>query len=144
MEGKEHLSGALLRPINPAASIILGVYTVLWGMWVASPFWSAFAHVSYYSVMAHLAPEWVWGLIGIFCGGLMIYGAVRRTYRELTNGAGTIALFWFFIGICNFLADWQATGGVMAFMIFIYGAFVYLNIRVNYKGRKYLPSDFLR
>lgn len=143
LSNKEHLAGALLKPINPSASIIIGVYTVLWGIWVASPFWSAFARASYYSVMAQLAPEWVWGLAALFCGGLMIYGATRRTYRELTNGAGSIAILWFLIGICNFLADWQATGGVTSIMIFVYGAFVYLNIRVNYRGNKYLPPDFL-
>ena len=141
---KEHLAGALLKPINPAASVILGVYTVLWGLWVVSPFWSVFARASYYSVMASLAPEVLWGIFALFCGGMMMYGAIKRSYRALTNGAGVMFGHWFIISLCNFLADWQATGGVTSMMIALYAGFVYLNIRVNYKETQTLPVDFLQ
>lgn len=140
---KEHLAGALLKPINPAASIILGVYTVLWGLWVVNPFWSVFARAPLYSVMATIAPEWAWGCFALFCGSLMIYGAWKRSFGALTRGSIFVWGHWFLIGVCYFLGDWQSTGGITAIMLSIYAAFVYLNIRVNFKDTKSLPVDFL-
>lgn len=139
---KEHLAGALLKPINPAASVILGIYTILWGLWVVNPYWSVFARAPLYDVMAQLAPEWMWGCFALLCGGLMAYGATKRSYRALTNGAGAVWFHWCIIGICYFLADWQSTGGITSLCIACYAAFVYLNIRVNYKDTKHLPDHF--
>jgi hypothetical protein len=133
-----------LKPINPAASIILGIYTVLWGLWVVNPFWSVFARAPLYTVMAQLAPEWAWGCFALFCGGLMIYGAAKRSFGALTRGAGFVGMHWFLICLCYFLSDWQSTGGITALMMAIYAGFVYLNIRVNYKETKKLPVDFLQ
>lgn len=142
MNNKEHLAGALLKPINPAASVILGVYTVLWGLWVVNPLWSVFARAPLYSVMAQLAPEWVWGCFALICGSLMIYGATKRSYRALTNGAGIVNFHWTIVGLCYLFGDWQSTGGITALCIAFYAGFVYLNIRVNYKGKKHLPTTF--
>lgn len=141
---QEHLAGALLKPINPAASIILGVYTILWGLWVACPFWSVFARAPLYSVMASLFPEWVWGLFAIFCGSLMVYGATKRSFGALTRGSGFVGIHWFLIGLCYFLGDWQSTGGITAIMLSVYAGFVYLNIRVNFKETHKLPIDFIQ
>jgi hypothetical protein len=144
VNNKEHLAGALLKPINPSASVILGVYTVLWGLWVVNPFWSVFARAPLYSVMASLAPEWAWGCFALFCGGMMIYGATNRSFRALTNGAIAVWGHWFIISVCYFFGDWQSTGGITALMLAVYAGFVYLNIRVNYKETQELPDDFLQ
>jgi hypothetical protein len=139
---KEHLAGALLKPINPAASIILGVYTILWGLWVINPLWSVFARAPLYSVMATIAPEWAWGCFALFCGSVMVYGSMKRSYRALTNGAGVVNFHWTIVGLCYFLGDWQSTGGITALCIAFYAGFVYLNIRVNYKKTKQIPEKF--
>lgn len=144
MNNKEHLAGALLKPINPAASIILGVYTIIWGLWVINPIWSVFARAPLYAVMASLAPEYVWGAFALLCGSAMVFGATRRSFRALTNGAIAVWFHWLLIGVCYFLGDWQSTGGITAIMLAVYAGFVYLNIRVNYKESKELPVDFLQ
>jgi hypothetical protein len=141
---KENLAGALLKPINPSASVILGVYTVLWGLWVVNPFWSVFSGAEVFSVMSGLAPEFVWGIIAILCGSLMIYGATKRAFKSLTRGAGVVGIFWFLISLCYFLSDWHSVNGITAVVMAIYAGFVYLNIRVNYKEKGYLPPDFLQ
>jgi hypothetical protein len=144
VNNKEHLAGALLKPINPAASVILGVYTILWGLWVVNPLWSVFVRAPLYSVMASLAPEWAWGCFALLCGSVMAYGATKRSYRALTNGAAVVFTHWIIVGLCYFLGDWQSTGGITSICIAVYAAFVYLNIRVNYRETKELPNDFLQ
>jgi len=94
--------------------------------------------------MATIAPEWGWGAFAIFCGTLMILGATRRSFGALTRGSGIVAIHWFLVGTCYFLGDWQNTGGITAIMMAVYAAFVYLNIRVNYKETRKLPVDFLQ
>lgn len=43
---------------------------------------------------------------------------------------------WFMISIFYFIADSASTGGITALFISIYGVFLYLNIKVNFKENK--------
>lgn len=135
-DGSEKLAKALLLPINPAAVILLGIYTVLWGLWVANPFWEVFKQAELYGVLATVAPEPFWGCLAIFCGLVTCYGAYKRRYRPLVNGSATAGWHWLMISIFYFLGDPLNTGGITALIFAIYAAFVYLNIRVNHKERK--------
>lgn len=132
-EGSEKLAKALLLPINPAAVILLGIYTVVWGAWVANPFWPVFTHAALYSAMANFMPEWVWGIVAISMGAITIYGAVKRHYAALVRGAASSGLFWFTVSIFYFIGDAANTGGITALIFAVYAAFIYLNIRVNFK-----------
>ncbi len=126
------LAKALLLPINPAAVIILGIYTVLWGFWVVNPFWTAFTSAPLYSVLVSLAPEVFWGCLAIFCGSITVYGAVKRYYRPLVWGACVAGWHWLMIAIFYLLGDWQNPAGITALIFCVYAVFVYLNIRVNF------------
>lgn len=135
---------ALLLPINPAVVVILGVYTSLWGLWVANPFWTVFSQAQLYSAMqgaefiqlvgiVGISPEVFWGTIAIVCGLLITHGAVKRSYKSLVRGA-TIAFFhWGIISLFYFMGDAASTGGITAAVFAVYGAFLWLNIRVNFK-----------
>lgn len=136
----EGLAKAMLQPINPAASILLGGYTVLWGLWVVNPWWSVFAAADLYSVMATIAPEWAFGCFALLCGSAMVYGAHRRSYYAFTNGAVAVGFHWFLICLCYFLGDWQNTGGITALMLAVYASYLYLNVRVNFHGHKKIHS----
>jgi hypothetical protein len=138
-DGKEKLAKALLLPINPAAVIVLGIYTVVWGFWVANPFWSVFSSAELFGVLARLAPEYFWGCLAIVCGSITIYGAVKRSYKPLVRGAATSGWHWFMISIFYFMGDPLNTGGITALTFAVYAAFVYLNIRVNFKDDKENP-----
>lgn len=132
-QAKEGLANALLKPINTAAVVLLGVYTVVWGVWVANPFWTVFTQAPLYSVLAEVAPEYFWGCVAIFCGIVTIIGAVKRSYRTLVNGAIVACWHWSMISIFYFLGDPLNTGGITALTFAIYASFVYLNIKVNHK-----------
>jgi hypothetical protein len=140
-EGSEKLAHALLLPINPAAVIILGAYTVLWGIWVGNPFWGVFTHAKLYSMLAHFPPafipaEYFWGTIAIVCGCIIIYGAVRRGYKALIMGSSVAFWHWLIIGIFYMVGDVFNTGGITALTFAFYAAYIYLNIKVNFKDNK--------
>lgn len=130
---KEKLVDALLAPINPAAVIFLGIYTVLWGLWVANPWWSVFKTAKMFGLMAHLAPEVFWGCLAITCGCITIYGAYKRKYKPLVRGAQVSAWHWGMISFFYFLGDFTNTGGITSLIFAVYAAFIILNLRVNHK-----------
>jgi len=135
------LTKALLLPINPAAVVLLGIYTVLWGLWVANPFWTVFTQAPIYDALARVPPdlipsEYFWGTIAVVCGCIITYGAIKRHYRPLTIGAATAGWHWFMISVLYFMGDWQNTGGITAAILAVYGAFIYVNIKVNFKDHK--------
>lgn len=136
MKRTQKLAEALLLPINPAAVILLGIYTVVWGFWVANPFWTVFTQASLYSALASLAPEFFWGTLAIICGSVTMYGAIKRHYRPLIIGATTMFWHWLMIAIFYFMGDPLNTGGITALIFAVYAAFIYLNIRVNFKSNK--------
>lgn len=138
-EGTEKLAEALLLPINPAAVIILGIYTAVWGLWVANPFWEVFSHAPLYSAMASFMPEYIWGILAITMGAITIYGAVNRYYAALVRGAAASGFFWLFVCIFYFVGDAASTGGITALVFSVYAAFIYLNIRVNFKNDRDSP-----
>lgn len=138
-EGTEKLAKALLLPINPAAVILLGVYTVVWGLWVVNPLWNVFEQSPLYAKMATFMPEWAWGLVAISMGTITVYGAIKRRYGPLVRGAATHGFFWSVVSVFYFAGDWASTGGITALVFAAYGAFIYLNIRVNFKDDKKSP-----
>lgn len=138
-EGTEKLAKALLLPINPAAVIVLGIYTVVWGLWVSNPFWNVFAQSPLYAKMATFMPEWAWGILAITMGAITVYGAIKRRYGPLVRGAASHGFFWSVVSVFYFAGDWASTGGITALFFAVYGAFVYLNIRVNFKDDRTSP-----
>src|SRR5688572_25957657 len=143
-EAPSRLAHALLLPINPAAVVLLGIYTFVWGLWLASPFWTVFTQAPMFRVLAHVPPdvipaEYFWGTVAVVVGSITIYGAFKRYYKPLVIGASVAFWHWLMIAVFYFWGDWHNTGGITALIFAVYAAFVYLNIRVNYKerGRRY-------
>jgi len=120
----------ILQPINPAAILILGIFTTLWGLWVASPFWDVFTSAYAYEYFM-IFPEWVWGVTSILAGIGIINGVVRSSYHSLTTGALIGFAQWFIVCVFFFAGDWHNAGGLTYLMIAVYSAFVWLNLRVN-------------
>lgn len=146
-EGSQKLARALLLPINPAVVVLLGFYTVLWGFWVANPWWTVFTQAPLYSEMAAIAPfaippEIFWGCLAMFAGAVIIYGAVNRSYRSLSIGSSVVWWHWCMISILYFLGDFASTGGITAAMMATYGAFLWVNLRVNYKPHESMDDVF--
>ena len=131
MNRREKVALSLLKPINPSLIIILGVYTVVWGLWILNPFWDVFASAPLYSQMAHIANEYVWGGIAITAGLIITRGATKPSYSNIQIGAIVAFFHWFTISILYFVGDWMNTGGITALMLAVYSGIVWLNIKVN-------------
>lgn len=112
----------------------------MWGLWVLCPFWDVFAQASFYNALASLAPEEFWGVVAISCGAITTYGAVKRNYRALVNGALAAFWHWLMITIFYLIGNPLDTAALSAGIFAIYAAFVYLNIRVNFKDQKKMSS----
>lgn len=139
-EAPRKLAQALLLPVNPAAVVLLGIYTFVWGLWLANPFWTVFTQAPLYDVLARVPPdvipaEYFWGSIAIVVGCIIIYGAAKRYYRPLIIGASVAFWHWLMIATFYFWGDWQNTGGITSLVFCVYAAFIYCNVRINYKQR---------
>jgi hypothetical protein len=130
MTRRENLAKSLLKPINPSIIIVLGVYTILWGLWVANPFWTVFTQAPLYSALA-LGGEYTWGGIVLAAGLLITRGATKPSYFNLILGSGVGFLTWLTVAIFYFVGDWANTGGLTALAFATYCLLVYLNIKVN-------------
>lgn len=116
--------------------MLLGAYTFLWGLWVANPFWNVFSKAELYGVLATIAPEVFWGCLAIVVGITVMFGAWKRSYKALVRGAVIAGWHWLMIAIFYFLGDFFSTGGITSLTFAVYAAFLYLNLRVNFKNDK--------
>lgn len=141
---KYTLTKALLKPINSATIIFLGVYTMTWGVWLGNPFWSVFTRAQLYNKMGELAPEAAWGGIAIIAGIVMCYGAFKPSYNALVTGALTAFFHWFTIATFYFWGDWQNTGGITSLTFSVFAAYMYVNMRVNHRDGHMTIQEMLR
>lgn len=138
VEHVENLRQTLLRPINPAVIVVLGIYTMIWGVWIMSPWWSVFPHSPVYSLMAHYGTEYLWGSIAIAAGSIITRGALKPVYWNIELGSWVSFFFWLAIAILYVCSDWHTTAWLSAACFSIYSGIIWLNIRVN---RKYFGGE---
>lgn len=131
MTRTEKLAVQLLRPINPAIIVVLGFYTIIWGLWILCPFWTVFDHAPLYATMAGIGSEYVWGGLAVIAGCFVTRGAFHPSRRNLQIGAFVGSIHWFIIALLYFLGDWASTGGISALAFAIYSGLVWVNIKVN-------------
>lgn len=125
------LAKRLSQPINTAAIVIMGVYTVLWGLWIGCPAWSTFDEAKQYSWLHQVMPEWGWGGLAVCVGLVMCYGVMRDSFRSLSAGSFIGSVHWGVIATGYYIGDWRDTAGLTKTMICLYCAFIFLNIRMN-------------
>ena len=128
---RDKLAKRLSKPINTAAIVIMGGYTVLWGIWVGNPFWSTFKESKQFDWLAQVAPEWCWGVAALAVGIVMCYGVIRNSFNSLSIGSMIGTIYWGLIATGYYIGDWRDTAGLTKTMICLYCAFIFLNIRMN-------------
>lgn len=128
---RDGLAKTLLKPINPAFTVVLGGYTLMWGLWLIAPWFSTFASSPIFSVMASLAHESVWGGIAVAAGFIIIRGAIKPVYWNIEIGALVSFFFWLIICILYLYGEWHSTAGLSAAAFAIYSCLIWVNVRVN-------------
>jgi hypothetical protein len=129
----KRLKASMMKPINTSAVIILGLFTTLWGIWVAVPFWDVFTTASLFSYMEKLAPEVFWGLLAVVAGVVIVWGVIKNSYRSLVIGSWAGFIHWMLVAGLYFAGDWQNTGGITVLAFALYSAFIHINIKINHK-----------
>lgn len=134
----EQLRLTLLKPINPAIIVVLGLYTVVWGLWIMAPWFSVFGHSIVFQVMAAYGSEYLWGGIAVGCGLIIIRGAVVPVYWNIEIGALVAFFFWLILAIFFCAGDWHSPAWLSAACFALYSALIWLNVEVN---RKYFGKQ---
>lgn len=127
----ERIKASMMNPINTSAVIILGVFTISWGLFVIAPWWDVFSTAQLYEYLHFLAPEWVWGAVAIVAGSIISWGVIKNSYKSLALGSWIGFIHWFLISVLYFAGDWQNTGGITVLAFAIYSAYVHLNLKIN-------------
>lgn len=131
MTRTEKIAVGILRPINTSLTVIVGGYTILWGLWFICPFWSVLSSAALYSVMAEIAPGYVWGCIAVLAGAIITRGALKPSSANLQWGALAGFFHWFAISMMYFLGDFTNTGGITALVFALYFCVIWVNVKVN-------------
>lgn len=129
--GMNNFLRGMLQPVNPYASIILGLLTNLWGTWLLLPH-DAFDSAPLYNKMSEFAPEWAWGAWAFVCGMLIILSVLKANWRWLSFAMGFATWHWSTVSGMMWWSDWHNTGGLTYTFISAYAAYLYLNIRINH------------
>ena len=136
------LAEALLYPVSQVVTALVGIYTIVWGLWVINPLWDTFTHALLYSALLAFIPyEWVWGLLAILSGVLTLFGLAKHRERTIFYGAGVAGLHWFIISIFYFMGDFVNTGGITALFLAVLSSYIYLNCKINYKFNHELDPE---
>lgn len=133
MTRTEKIAVRLLEPINPSFIIILGIYMVVWGLWVLCPWWDVFGVSTAFATMASISTEYFWGTLSILVGLIVCRGALKPSAKNVRLGALVAFFHWLLLSVLYFMGDWHATGGLTAATFCIYSCLVWVNVKVNHK-----------
>lgn len=126
----ERWGESMMRPINTNIISLLGFSTILWGIWIANPFWTVFDKSSAFDHM-HFMGESAWGIIAIACGLLTLRGAFKPSYQNLHIGSFAAAIQWLAVSAGWLTGDWQNPAWIFSLTFCVYASVVSLNIFVN-------------
>lgn len=121
----------MFKPAHIAIVGMVGTYTMLWGFWVAAPWWSVFGTAQLYASMLGLAPEISWGATALIIGAATCYGAAKHAYLWTRWAGSLIWAFWLIVGLLYLAGDWHNTGGITALFFAAYGAYIFINTKLN-------------
>lgn len=125
----------LLKPINPFTPFLLGVYTLLWGLWLISPFWLTFGSARLFHFMGGFAPEWAWGIWSVVAGISVCVHTAKQNFCGMSRSLGFLFWHWFTVAWLLWIGDWQNTAGLTYSTIAAYSAYLFLNVRINFYGK---------
>ena len=132
----DKLAEALLKPVNMVVTGLLGIFTIVWGLWVVNPYVNSFHSAVFSQLISFIPWEWAWGLAAIGAGVLTLLGVIYDKQKTIFLGAEWAAIYWFIISIFFFLGDWTATAWLTAGFLFILSSYIYLNCKVRYDMEK--------
>lgn len=126
------IAEALLKPVNTVVTVLLGFFTISWGLWVVNPFIDSFDSQAFSALISFMPCEACWGLIAIFAGVMTLLGVWYKQEKTVFLGAESSAVYWFILSIFFFIGDWTSTAWLTASFLFVLATYIYLNCKVRY------------
>ncbi len=124
---------AMYEPMNPAGRVLMGAWTIAWGIWFASPFWDVYDTSIVYEHMMKSAPEYVWGLAGILIGLYVFVSSLKDSKVHVYWSTFLMFYFWLIIDVFMWSSNFRATQPLMIFFICLYCAWIHLNIKYEHR-----------
>jgi hypothetical protein len=107
-----HSEGALTE-------FFLGIISLVWGLWVLSPWWNAFDGQVAFAVMQQIAPEWVWGCVMTIVGVLKV-ATILSEQPKAKQYVFLVSLFvWSCVAI-SFVASSPFAVGSPIYILFVF------------------------
>jgi len=132
MTRMDRIALGLLKPVNPYGSLILGLLTFAWGIWIAIPAWAVFDSAPLFSRINQIAPEWAVGIFAVAVGIALMISVVKGSFKCLSAVLVACAWYWTITSGLMWWGDWRNTGGLTYSFIAIYSIYLHLNIKMNY------------
>jgi len=116
----------LAYPASPFILLLAGIYSFMWGLWVASPFWNTFPSSPIYEILSWTGSELVWGGVQMAVGLALAFAAFDSLrWMKWATFSGFIS--WFLIALSFAISDWQNAGMWVCGFIAALMAYLFLN-----------------
>ena len=110
---KEILNNHDIEPIE----LLLGLLSVMFGIWILNPYTNTFNTVSSFRVISNIFNESVFGSIMFAVGLIQLYCIFRDHYKIEKNIAILSAVIWSFITV-SFIYSNVAAVGIPIYLLF--------------------------
>lgn len=129
MKRIDSLAENLIKPINPSIIVLLGIYTILWGVWIM--FFPVFDVLPSFAPIASFTSKEAMGVVAWSVGVFICRGAFSPSYSNIRIGSALAAAHWLFFGIMLMIGQFQDPIGLSSIFFGIYAALVWMNLGVN-------------
>jgi hypothetical protein len=125
---------ALLRSDPAAAEIHCAAIAAVWGVLLVLP-GNTFSTTPSYDAMAHIMPEWCWGvmMLALSCQGIVGVVTAMQSLRRTAALYGVVS--WSLIAWLLVLANPWATGGYVYLLTAITHGSTYWRLGARYVGK---------
>lgn len=122
---------------------LCAVFAIWWGIWVANPWWDAFATSTSFAWMARIAPEYVWGLLMLGAGALQLLICFTQQ-PELHIGVSILNLaVWLLVDVALAKGNWHSTAVVIYTFFVMLQTLLYVDWLTEQKYRHEAHHDDL-
>jgi hypothetical protein len=108
-----------------------GLLSVVWGLWLMSPFWNTYNAAFFFAAFAALGPPWIFGGAAVLLGTAKIYSTIRQVQPLLRCTAFALVMQWITVSILVFLGDPTNTAMVVYPFLATWNAWLWLRIKMG-------------
>lgn len=114
------------------SEFFVGLFTLLWGLWLLNPLLDTFTSSPSFRAMLELGPEWVWGLVTATIGGLQLAALIADRPQARKHLAMLLVLLWMFVSGTFAYANVATTAAIAYPMIAFCAAWVRVRLALRY------------